>query len=100
MINAKLSIVPAEETSDEPTLRARVDEIAEGHRQIIISAVSKWLVYWAELGARKLCLDECPGIGRADHDCAIEWLRSEGFTVRSGRFFGRTVVELRPVVKE
>lgn len=92
MHNTKLSIVS--QRDDPSPLRTEVDQIVKNSQQKVIDAVRKWVIYWAELGHRRMPLDECPGINRTDYEYVTEWLRAEGFTVHVPRWWGRAVVEL------
>jgi hypothetical protein len=80
-------------SSEKITLREQVEQALLVEKNRIKDRVQKWLLYMADLGATKLYLDECPGIGGSNLKQLGDWLLSEGFRVDIPRF-GRVAVWL------
>lgn len=78
----------------EPSLRTLVAEELADSRRYDRSRVRKWILFSADLGYTKLCLDECPGLSAtASLKELAAWLESEGFVVKVPRL-GRITVYL------
>lgn len=98
MTHAQLIALPnhATEEEEEIPLRAQVDAILEEHHENLKTAIKKWILFRSDFGARTLHLDECPVVlSKHDREFVIEWLRDEGFSVRSPRF-GRAIIDISP----
>ena len=79
---------PARSVEGEEVEEKLIDDLhglVSAERNSAIEKFREWITYSTKQGARKLYLDEGPGILASDQEFIIAWLREQGLTVTEPR---------------